>query len=159
MDNAEHLQSRKSPKGSQKILLGSRLAITLSAFDYVTPSCILLSSSKLSPMQTVQHCWSTTPNIIGCCMLHCVRFHTLLCYCCVLLGVVAQSLKPTFLFSRDRRALHNNVGSVCTAFSNIVGATHAHYTWSPKSNGLYPSHDALQVRTLLGVVASVCTPL
>ena len=28
-----------------------------------------------------------------------------------------------------------------------------------KSFGLYPSHDALQVSTLLGVVASVCTPL
>ena len=38
-------------------------------------------------------------------------------------------------------------------------ATHAHYTWSPKSYGLYPSHDALQVLTLLGVVASVYTPL
>ena len=47
---------------------GSRLVITLSA-DYVTPFCILLSSSHLSPMQTVQHCWSTTPNIVGCCML------------------------------------------------------------------------------------------
>ena len=28
-----------------------------------------------------------------------------------------------------------------------------------KSYGLYPSHDALPVPTLLGVVASVCTPL
>ena len=28
-----------------------------------------------------------------------------------------------------------------------------------KTYGLYPSHDALQVPTLLGVVASVCTPL
>ena len=28
-----------------------------------------------------------------------------------------------------------------------------------KSYGLYPSHDALQVPTLLGVVASACTPL
>ena len=43
--------------------------------------------------------------------------------------------------------------------SNIVGATHAHYTWSPKSHGLDPSHNALQVPTLLGVVASFCTPL
>ena len=43
--------------------------------------------------------------------------------------------------------------------SNIVGATHAHYTWSPRSYRAYPSHDTLQVSTLLGVVASVCTPL
>ena len=28
-----------------------------------------------------------------------------------------------------------------------------------KSYGLYPSHDALQVPTLLGAVASVCVPL
>ena len=28
-----------------------------------------------------------------------------------------------------------------------------------KSYGLHPSHDALQVTILLGVVASVCTPL
>ena len=72
----------------------------------------------------------------------CVRLHTLL-------HVVAQSLKAVKL-------LHGS--------SNIVGATHALYTWSPqlevtKSYGFYPSHDALQVLTLFGVVASVCTPL
>ena len=33
-----------------------------------------------------------------------------------------------------------------------------HYTWSRKSYGLYPFHGALQVSTLFGVVASVCTP-
>ena len=43
--------------------------------------------------------------------------------------------------------------------SNIAGATHAHYTWFTKTYGLYPSYDALQVPTLLGVVSSVCTPL
>ena len=43
--------------------------------------------------------------------------------------------------------------------SNIVGATHAHYAWFTKTYGLYSSHDALQVPTLLRVVASVCTSL
>ena len=43
--------------------------------------------------------------------------------------------------------------------SNIVGAAHVHYAWFTKTYGLYPSHDALQVLTLLGVVASDCTPL
>ena len=43
--------------------------------------------------------------------------------------------------------------------SNIVGATHAHYAWITKTYWLYPSHDVLQVPTLFGVVASVCTPL
>ena len=32
-------------------------------------------------------------------------------------------------------------------------------TWPPKSYGLYPSHDALQVLKLLGVDAAVCTTL
>ena len=66
---------------------------------------------------------------------------------------------PTFLFFRDRR----NVAQQCWIrlhnSSNIVGATHAHYACFTKTHGLYPSHDALQVPTLLGVVASVCTPL
>ena len=43
--------------------------------------------------------------------------------------------------------------------SNIVAATHANYSWSLKSYGLYPSYEALQVPILLGVVASVSTPL
>ena len=42
---------------------------------------------------------------------------------------------------------------------NIVGAAHANYAWFTKTYGWYPSHDGLQVPTLLGVVASVCTPL
>ena len=88
--------------------------------------------------------------------------------CWMLLRVVAQSLKPvklfsqrlpTFLFFRDRR----NVAQQCWIrlhnSSNIVGATHPHYACFTKTHGLYASHDALQVSTLLGVVASVCTPL
>ena len=81
------------------------------------------------------------------------------------LRVVAQSLKPvkpfsqqllTFLLFRDRRS----IGQQCwICLHNIVGATQAHYTWFKKTYGLYPSHDALQVPTLLGVFASVYTPL
>ena len=36
---------------------------------------------------------------------------------------------------------------------------HAHYAWFTKTYGLYPSHDSLQVSTLLGVVAYVRRPL
>ena len=43
--------------------------------------------------------------------------------------------------------------------SNIVAATYANCAWSLKSYGLYPSYEALQVPMLLGVVASVSTPL
>ena len=42
-------------------------------------------------------------------------------------------------------------------FAQLVqhGATHAHYTWSPKTYGLYPSHDALKEPTLPGVVNKI----
>ena len=108
---------------------------------------------------------------------------------CMLLWVVAQSLKPvklssqqlpTFLLFRDRRRVAQQWWIRLHSSSNIVGATHAHYTWSPESYELYPSHDALQVQhcwEFLGpfahrcqqgrnnsqhcwcVVASVCKPL
>ena len=100
-----------------------------------------------------------------------VRLHTLLhvvrC-CCVLLRVVAQSLKPvklfsqqlpTFLLFRDRRSVAQQCWIRLQSSSNIVGATHAQYTWITKTYGLCSSHDAPQVPNLLGVVASVCTPL
>ena len=73
----------------------------------------------------MQHCWPTTPNIGGCYMLRPFA-HPVAC-CCVLLGVVAQSLKPvklfsqqlpTFLLFRDRR---NNVGSVCRTLPTLLG--------------------------------------
>ena len=89
--------------------------------------------------------------------------------CCVrlptLLHVVAQSLKlvklfsqqlPKFLLFRDRRSVAQQCWIRLHSSSNIVGATHAHYARSPS---LYPSHDALKVPTLLGVVASISTPL
>ena len=120
----------------------------------------------LSPSKRTRHCWPATSNIVGCYMLP-LSAHPVAC-CSVLLGVVAQSLKlvklwsqkpTTFLLFRDRQ----NVAQQCWIrlhnSSNIVGATHAYYTWFTRSYGLYPSHDALQVPTFLGVAASVCTPL
>ena len=100
-----------------------------------------------------QHCW----------MLHVVSVCT---PCCMLLHVVAQSLKPVkllsqqlpFLLFRDCRSVAQWCWIRFHSSSNIVGATHAHYAWITKT-GLYFSHDALQVPNLLGVVASVCTPL
>ena len=82
--------------------------------------------------------------------------------------VVAQSLKPvkllsqqlpTFLLFRDRRSVAQQCWIRLYSSPNLVGETHAHYTWSQTSYGLYPSYFALQVPTLLGVVASVGTPL
>ena len=102
-----------------------------------------------------RHCW----------MLHVASVCT---PCCMLLHVVAQSLKPvklfsqqlpTFLLFRDRRSVAQQCWIRLHSSSNIVGATHARYAWFTKTYGLYPSHDGLQVPTLLGVVASVCIPL
>ena len=118
------------------------------------------------PCKRMQHCCSTIPNIVGCYMFAFISHPVACCY--VWLGVVVQSLKPiklfsqqlpTFLLFRDRRSVAQQCWIRLHSSSNIVGATHAYYTWSPKSYGLYPSHDALQEPTLLGVVASVYTPL
>ena len=93
--------------------------------------------------------------------------HPVAC-CWMLLLVVAQSLRPdklfsqqlpTFLLFRDRRSAAQQRWIRLHSSSNIVGAAHAHYAWFTKTYGLYPSQDALQVLTLLEVVASVCTPL
>ena len=107
------------------------------------------------------NCWPTTPNIVGCYMLG-------LACCWMLLHVVPQSLEPakhfsqqlpTFLLFRDRRSVAQQCWISLHSSSNIVGAAHAHYAWFIKTYGLYPSHDAPRVPTLLGVVASVCPPL
>ena len=88
----------------------------------------------------------------------CVRLPTR----CTLLGVVWQSLKqlPTFLLYRDLRSVAQQSLTRLHSSSSIVGASHVDCTWfALKSYGLCPFHDALQVPKLLGVVASVCTPL
>ena len=119
-----------------------------------------------APCKPTQHCWPTAPNIVGCYMLRPFA-HRVAC-CWMLLRVVAQSLKPvklfsqqlpTFLLFRDRRSVAQQCWIRLHSSSNIVGATHAHYAWITKTYGLYSSYDALQVPNLLGVVASVCTPL
>ena len=93
--------------------------------------------------------------------------HPVAC-CWMLLRVVAQSLKlvklfsqqlPKFLLFRYRRSVAQQCCIRLHSSPNVNGATHAHYAWFTKTYGLYSSHDALQVPTLLGVVASVCTPL
>ena len=79
----------------------------------------------------------------------CVRLHTLL-------HVVAQSFKTVKSFSQylppllflDHRCVGQQFWIRLHSSSNIF--------WG---HGLDPSHAALQVQTLLRVVASVCTPL
>ena len=96
--------------------------------------------------------------------------HPVTCCVCLhtLLHVVAHSLKPVKLFSQqlptfllfcDRGSVAQQCWIRLHSSSNIVGAANFHYAWFTKTYGSYPSHDALQVLTLLGVVASDCTPL
>ena len=66
---------------------------------------------------------------------------------------------PSFLLFRDHQSIAQQCCVRLHSSSIIVGATHTHYAWFTKTYGLYPSHDALHVPTLLGVVVSVCTPL
>ena len=104
--------------------------------------------------------------MVGCYML---RLFALSGACCwMLLRVVAQSLKAvklfrqqlsTFLLFCDRRSIVQQCWICLHSSSSIVGAMRAHYAWSPKSYGLYLSQDTLEVPTLLGVVALICTPL
>ena len=94
-----------------------------------------------------------------------VRRYTLLfvsACCSVLLGIVAQSqtsqtfepTNPNSLFC-DHRSVVQQYWSRLDSSSNIVGPRTC-ITHGLHSYGLYPSHDALEVPTLLGVVAFVC---
>ena len=107
----------------------------------------------LSPVQT-----DATLLDVTCC----VPLHTLLHVvgCCrVLLRKVWN--RSHFSTNNSQDLFCQSVVQQCWfrlhSSSNIFGATHAHYAWFTKTYRLYSSHDALQVPTLLGVVASVCT--
>ena len=105
-----------------------------------------------APCKRTQHCWPTTPNIVGCYML---------------VHVVAQSLKPvrffsqqlpTFLLFRDRRSvaqqcwirLHSSPNNGSHARSLRMDYKDLWVVFFPRCTA---------GPNLLGVVASVCTPL
>ena len=73
--------------------------------------------------------------------------------------LLTQQIPTYFFLFSDRRSIAQQCWILSHSSSNTVGVTHMHYTWFTKTYGLYPSHDALQVPTLLGVVVSVCTSL
>ena len=90
------------------------------------------TDARLLPNNNSQHCW----------ILHVASVCT---PCCMLLRVVGSCCAKfetgqTFQLQCWIR-LHSS--------SNIAGDAHAYHTWSPQSYGLYPSHDTLQVSTLL----------
>ena len=70
-------------------------------------------------------------DVVACC---CPKFET---------GQTFQPTTPNISFVPwSPKRLHSS--------SNIVGATHVDYAWVTKIYWLYPSHDALQVSTLMG---------
>ena len=84
--------------------------------------------------------------------------------CCVLLRKVwnrsnfSANNSQHFFCSVIAEAKRNNAGSVCTALPTLLGPR-TFITHGLQRLMLYPSRDALQVPTLLGVVLSVWTPL
>ena len=94
-----------------------------------------------------QHCW----------MLHVASVCT---PCCMLLDVVAQSLKPVKLFSqqlptfvlfRDRRSVAQQCWIRCTALPTLLGPRTLITHGLQRLMGCILCHDALQVPALLGL--------
>ena len=111
-----------------------------------------LEISSKAPCKRTQLCWPTNPNIVGCYMLR-PFVHPVAC-CWMLLRVVAQSLKPVKLFSRqlpsfllfcDRRSVAL-LYCCCSCCIRLHTTANTHAT-TPKNVGV----------TVLGVVAFVCT--
>ena len=87
----------------------------------------------------------------------CTYLHT----CCMLLCVFGSccakfETTPNIPLFHDCQSVAQHFWICLPTPFNIVGARHPRYSWFC---GLYPSHDALQVTTLWGVVTSICTPL
>ena len=119
--------------------------------------CLIFSLQSPEQMHATLLDFQCTSICTPCCMLlHVVG-------CCCAKFETSQTFKPatpqhSYLF-HDCWSIAQQCWSCLHSLSKIVGDTHVRYTWSPKSYGLYPSHDALQLPTLLGVVASICTML
>ena len=109
---------------------GSRFLTAKSSegWEQIPGSLLLGGSAFKASCKRTQHCWLTTPNIVGCYMLRPLA-HPVAC-CWMSLRVVVQSLKPVMLFSqqlptflllRDRRSVAQQCGSVCTALPTLLG--------------------------------------
>ena len=68
-------------------------------FSLTSSSLLLAPYSCKASCKRTQHCWLTTPNIVGCYMLRPFA-HPVAC-CWMLLRVVAQILKPVKLFTQQ----------------------------------------------------------
>ena len=64
-----------------------------------SPTRDVARNSK-APGKRTQNCWPTTPNIVVCYMLRSFAHPGSVACCCLLLGILAQSLKPVKLLSQ-----------------------------------------------------------
>ena len=105
----------------------------------------------------IQQCWELLANNVAsvctpCCMLDVVA-------CCCAKFETGQTFQPTTpnisFVPWSPKPSATMLDPFAQLFQHCWG--HAHYAWFTKTYGLYPSHDVLQIPTLLGVVASVCT--
>ena len=129
----------------------------------VTSSVLTLTDNfdilRQAPCKRTQHCWMFYAASV------CTPFCTLLLIvgsCCAKLEI-GQIFEPKksrhFFCSVIAEAWRNNVRFVWTLLGQRTRITPwiivmdnrktiiHDYTWSPKSYGIYPSHDALQVPT------------
>ena len=105
-----------------------------------------------------QHCWMS--HVASVCTPCCMLLDVVTCCSAKFeAGQTFQPTTPNISFVTRSPKHSSTMLDHLHSSSNIVGATHTHYTSITKTYGLYSSHDALQVPNLLGVVASICTPL
>ena len=93
-------------------------------------------------------------NVVGCYILRPFEHSVACCWECSCakfeIGQTSEPTTPNVSFVRsDLRSVAQQCWICLHGSPNIVGATHAHFTWFTKSYGLYSSHDALQVPTCI----------
>ena len=122
-----------------------------------------------APCKRTQHGWPTTPNLVGCYMLHPFA-HPVACRW-MLLHVVVQSLKPVKLFSRqlptfllfhdpNARSLRMDYKDLwvvfflqCTAGPKLVGSCCIRLHTTTNTHATTPN---IVGATVLGVVVPIC---
>ena len=129
----------------------------------------LINVASKVPCKRTQHCWPTTPKIVGCYMFR--PFAHLVACCWMLLHVAAQSLKPVKLFSQQLPTISFVPWSPkCSATMLNPFAQLFQHCWG-HARSLRLVYKDLWVlsfprctaglnivgATMLGVVASVCT--
>ena len=109
----------------------------------------------------MQHCWPTTPSIVGCCKLHPFA-HPVVC-CCALFGVVAQSLKSVKLMSQQLPTFVPWLPKRCAVMLDLCARVFQH-CWI-HARALHTVSKVLWVVSFPGcnagpnIVGSWCTPL